>query len=84
MLKVDLIHVFCGQIDETYGVGGFHARPGNNDPQSATTVGSRQKGKPRNEYIRLRDLLQAKKLSTIVLSTSMSQRRQAAACGQRQ
>ena len=42
--------MFCGQIDETYGVGGFHARPGNNDPQSVTTVGSRQKRKPRNEY----------------------------------
>ena len=34
--KVDLIHIFCGQV---YGGGahGFHARPGDADPASAKT-----------------------------------------------
>lgn len=49
LVKVDLIHVFCGQI-ERYGASGFHARPGNVDPQSVTTVGSRLKRRPRNQY----------------------------------
>ena len=34
--KVDLIHIFCGQVYKN-GAHGFHARPGNKDPASAVT-----------------------------------------------
>ena len=49
-IKVDLIHVFCGQVSERYGVGGFHARPGDEDPESASTTSSKISKKPANEY----------------------------------
>ena len=45
LAKVDLIHIFCGQIEAGTGstkrarVGGFHARPGASDPASASTSG---------------------------------------------
>lgn len=45
LAKVDLIHIFCGQIYTGTGstkrtrVGGFHARPGDSDPSSASTSG---------------------------------------------
>lgn len=36
-VKVDLIHILCGQISGNHA-SGFHARPGNVDPPSASTV----------------------------------------------
>ena len=58
LIKVDLIHVFCGQIyssgsssnSNSMRVGGFHARPGNQDPESATTAYSVLLRTPPNEY----------------------------------
>ena len=58
LIKVDLIHVLCGQIYSSGSsssnnriiVGGFHARPGNQDPQSATTAYSILQRPPPNEY----------------------------------
>ena len=49
-VKVDLIHVLCGQITEKNGAGGFHARPGDQDPESASTSGSKLSKRPANEY----------------------------------
>ena len=49
-VKVDLIHVFCGQISDEYGVGGFHARPGDMDPESVVTSDDILARKPANEY----------------------------------
>ena len=37
-VRVDLIHILCGQIRGNHA-SGFHARPGNIDPPSASTVG---------------------------------------------
>ena len=61
LIKVDLIHVFCGQIysytrsSNTSGsgsvrVGGFHARPRDTDPASATTANSELVRAPPNVY----------------------------------
>jgi hypothetical protein len=55
LIKVDLIHVLCGQIyssgsSSRIRVGGFHARPGNQDPQSATTAYSILQRPAPNEY----------------------------------
>ena len=58
LIKVDLVHVFCGQIyssgsannSSRIRVGGFHARPGNQDPDSATTDYSILLRPPPNEY----------------------------------
>ena len=57
LIKVDLVHVFCGQISYTSGnssgrirVGGFHARPGDQDPESATTTYSMLIRPPPNKY----------------------------------
>ena len=49
-VKVDLIHVFCGQVSDKYGVGGFHARPGDKDPESVVTSDDILSRKPANEY----------------------------------
>ena len=50
-LKVDLIHILCGDIGPR-GPSGFHARPGDMDPPSASTVcaGSALIRRPRNKY----------------------------------
>ena len=48
-IKVDLIHILCGQVDSD-GASGFHARPGNVDPPSASTTNALQSRTPRNEY----------------------------------
>ena len=60
LIKVDLIHVLCGQIyssstidnslKSSVRVGGFHARPGNTDPASASTANSQQTRTPPNVY----------------------------------
>ena len=61
LVKVDLIHIFCGQIScssssasnisgNNVRVGGFHARPGDSDPNSATTVYSELIRSPPNIY----------------------------------
>ena len=57
LIKVDLVHVFCGQIyssgsssSSKVRVGGFHARPGNEDPESATTAYSNLTRSPPNKY----------------------------------
>lgn len=62
LVKVDLIHIFCGQIysatsvsnnsssSSSVRVGGFHARPGNSDPSSATTTNSELIRSPPNVY----------------------------------
>ena len=49
-IKVNLIHVFCGQVSDKYGVGGFHARPGDQDPESVVTSDKFLSRKPANEY----------------------------------
>ena len=48
-VKVDVIHVFCGQVSDRYGVGGFHARPGDVDPDSASTFSIYMSRRPANE-----------------------------------
>lgn len=60
LIKVDLIHMLCGQIysssstdsslESSVRVGGFHARPGNTDPASASTANSQQIRTPPNVY----------------------------------
>ena len=62
LIKVDLIHVFCGQIYSSSSsssscsggngvkVGGFHSRPGNTDPASASTANSKLIRTPPNAY----------------------------------
>lgn len=46
-VRVDLIHILCGQIHGK-SVSGFHARPGNVDPPSASTVGANEIKPPAN------------------------------------
>lgn len=62
LIKVDLIHILCGQISSSISsgngstessstrVGGFHARPGNVDPASASTANSKLIRPPPNVY----------------------------------
>lgn len=49
-IKVDLINVFCGRIDDKGVVSGFHVRLGNVDPPSAMTEESRLLRVPFNQY----------------------------------
>ena len=65
LIKVDLIHIFCGQVYSSTSsssessscsggnrvrVGGFHSRPGNSDPPSASTANSTLIRSPPNVY----------------------------------
>lgn len=62
LIKVDLIHTFCGQIysssssssscsgSNNVRIGGFHSRPGNIDPASASTANSKLIRSPPNVY----------------------------------
>ena len=49
-IRVDLIHIFCGQIKTNGAASGFHARPGNTDPPSALTKFAVQVRKPHDKY----------------------------------
>ena len=49
-LRFDLIHILCGDIGPKGRPGGFHARPGDMDPPSASTADSELIRQPRNVY----------------------------------
>ena len=48
-IKVDLIPIFCWQVYGGKGHG-FHARPGDKDPESASTTVMNQIRKPQDKY----------------------------------